>query len=115
MSKDAFDNYLAFAELLEKYGYHLEEIDSFKYDYNEECELNDSDSMIFNMQELDEYFYGYSPSAIVRDTEGGAFNSNDKYFTTTPYGLVSSDYLEDLMDYERLENALRRIGDNQKC
>lgn len=74
--------------------------------YNKKCEeTGQYDKQIYEMDEIDEYFDGLTLSEIF-DRLSEDFHIFQDYFMEGDNGIISGDYLDELMDNEILAAAI---------
>lgn len=66
--------------------------------YNEYCERNNYDDIIYDMCELDDILNG-TATEILRKIDLDNFDMNEDYFYYTIYGIKSCDYVTDCEGY----------------
>lgn len=99
-------------KVCEKYDYDVLLIANLLDEYNDYCyEEGRAEEVIYTMDKLDYYFSSYTPTEILDEVFLPKFNPSDYYFKYTINGVVSSDYLENLMDASILEELFKKWED----
>ena len=83
-------------------GCDWDSLEKLRRAYNEKCdEMGEFGETIYDMDEFDDYFDGLSFGEI-QDRLDGDFNNRDSYFKEGDFGMISGDYLDELMNNEIL-------------
>lgn len=77
-------------------------LEKLRQAYNAKCEeIGEYNEQIYDMDDFDDYFDGLSFGEI-QDRLDDNFNNRDSYFKEGDCGMISGDYLDELMNNEIL-------------